>query len=501
MDENKNLIIISQDDNVAVALADLKANETYVVNNRTVTLLDDIPFGHKVALYDINENNNIIKYSHPIGHAKCNISKGTHIHTHNLKTNLNGVLEYKYNKNEEVLAKFNNIKKEAFFDGYVRCNGKVGIRNEVWIIPTVGCVNTTAKILEKKANEKYGDKIDGVFAYTHNMGCSQLGDDHATTQQILKGLINNPNAGAVLVLSLGCENNNLDEFKPVLGDYDENRIKFLVTQDVEDEYNTAMEILDELVDYASSMKRERVSAENLVLGFKCGGSDAFSGITANALCGCINDTLVNHGGSTILTEVPEMFGAETILMERAVTEEIFDETVNLINDFKGYFTKYNQTIYENPSPGNKKGGISSLEEKSLGCTQKGGQAPVVGVVNYGESVENKGLNLLIGPGNDQVSCTNLVASGAQMILFTTGRGNPFGSPVPTVKISSNSNLYNKKKHWIDYNAGKLLEGKTFDEVTEDFFQYLLNVASGKVKTRNEEYGYKEISIFRDGVIL
>lgn len=501
MKENKNLIIISQNDNVAVALADLKAKETYTVNNLTVTLLEDIPFGHKVALCDINENDNIIKYGHPIGHAKCNISKGNHIHTHNLKTNLDGVLDYKYNKNEEILTKFNHNKKEAFFDGYVRSNGKVGIRNEVWIIPTVGCVNTTAKILEKKANEKFSNKIDGVFAYTHNMGCSQLGDDHATTQQILKGLINNPNAGAVLVLSLGCENNNLDEFKPVLGDYDENRVKFLVTQDVEDEYEAAMEILDELVDYTFAMKREKVSAEHLVLGFKCGGSDAFSGITANTLCGCINDTLVNHGGSTILTEVPEMFGAETILMERAVTKEIFDDTVSLINDFKGYFTKYNQTIYENPSPGNKKGGISSLEEKSLGCTQKGGQAPVVGVVNYGESVKNKGLNLLIGPGNDQVSCTNLVASGAQMVLFTTGRGNPFGCPVPTVKISSNSNLYHKKKHWIDYNAGQLLEGKTFDEVTEDFFQYLLEVASGKVQTRNEEYGYKEISIFRDGVIL
>lgn len=501
MKENKNLIIISQDDNVAVALDDLKAKETYTINNRSITLLDDIPFGHKVALYNINQNENIIKYGHPIGHAKCNICEGSHIHTHNLKTNLDGVLDYKYNKNEEALAKFNSCKKDAFFDGYVRSDGKVGIRNEVWIIPTVGCVNTTAKILEKKANEKYNNEIDGVFAYTHNMGCSQLGEDHATTQQILKGLINNPNAGAVLVLSLGCENNNLDEFKPVLGDYDENRVKFLVTQDVEDEYEVAMEMLDELVDYASSMKRKKVSAEHLVLGFKCGGSDAFSGITANALCGYINDTLVNHGGSTILTEVPEMFGAETILMERAVTKEVFDETVNLINNFKGYFTKYNQTIYENPSPGNKKGGISSLEEKSLGCTQKGGQAPVVGVVNYGEMIENKGLNLLIGPGNDQVSCTNLVASGAQMILFTTGRGNPFGSPVPTVKISSNSNLYMRKKHWIDYNAGQLLDGKTFDEVTEDFFQYILDVASGKIQTKNEEYGYKEISIFRDGVIL
>lgn len=500
MSDNKNLIILSKKDSVAVALTDLTAGSTHTVNNLEVTLLDNIPFGHKVAIYDLEENENIIKYGQPIGHAKCPIKKGQHIHTHNLKTNLDGVLDYEYKKNDEVLAKF-NTRKEAYFDGYVRADGKVGIRNEVWIIPTVGCVNTTAKLLETVASKKYADKVDGVFAYTHNMGCSQLGHDHKTTQHILKGLINNPNAGAVLVLSLGCENNHLEDFKPVLGEYNPDRVKFLVTQDVEDEYEEGMKILDELVEYASSMKREKVSAEHLVLGFKCGGSDAFSGITANALCGRINDTVVEHGGSTILTEVPEMFGAETLLMERAVSEDIFNDTVSLINNFKGYFTKYNQTIYENPSPGNKKGGISSLEEKSLGCTQKGGHAPVVGVLNYGEHVDKNGLNLLIGPGNDQVSCTNLVASGAQMVLFTTGRGNPFGSPVPTVKISSNTNLYNKKKHWIDYNAGQLLDGKTFDEVTEDFFQYLLDVASGKIQTRNEEFGYKEISIFRDGVIL
>lgn len=500
MKENKYLIRISENDSVAVALKDLESGNTYLLDNMSITLKDDIPFGHKVALYDIKENENIIKYGQPIGHAKCEIKKGQHVHTHNLKTNLNGLLNYEYNKNNEILTEFAN-KKEAFFDGYKRANGKVGIRNEVWIIPTVGCVNTTAKLLERKGNEKYKELIDGVFAYTHNMGCSQLSEDHLTTQHILKGLINNPNAGAVLVLSLGCENNNLDSFMPVLGDYDPNRVKFLVTQDVENEYEAGMELLDELVKYASSMKREKVSADNLVLGFKCGGSDAFSGITANALCGRINDRVVHHGGSTILTEVPEMFGAETLLMERAISEEVFNDTVDLINNFKGYFTKYNQTIYENPSPGNKKGGISSLEEKSLGCTQKGGCAPVVGVLNYGEPVEKNGLNLLIGPGNDQVSCTNLVASGAQMVLFTTGRGNPFGSPVPTVKISSNSNLYNRKKHWIDFNAGQLLDGKSFEEMTDDFFNYILDVASGKIQTRNEEYGYKEISIFRDGVIL
>lgn len=498
---NKQTVIqISPLDNVAVALQPLSAGAICQLNDQEIVLRNDIPFGHKVAITNIPESENIIKYGHPIGHATSPIQTGDHVHVHNLKTNLSGIVEYKYSPDTTVLDNFSN-HREATFQGYVRSNNKVGIRNEVWIIPTVGCVNTTASLLATKAQEAFGDKVDGIYAYTHNMGCSQLTEDHARTQHILKGLINNPNAGAVLVLSLGCENNNLDVFKPILGDYDPNRVKFLVTQDVADEYEEGMTILKELTDYASSMSRETVSADKLVIGFKCGGSDAFSGITANALCGRINDVTVKCGGSTILTEVPEMFGAETLLMKRAVSENVFDNTVDLINNFKNYFTKYNQTIYENPSPGNKKGGISSLEEKSLGCTQKGGQAPVVDVLDYGEMVHKNGLNLLIGPGNDQVSCTNLVASGAQMVLFTTGRGNPFGAPVPTVKISSNTPLYNKKKHWIDYNAGQLLDGNSFEDVTEDFFQYLLDVASGRKTTKNEDYGYREISIFRDGVIL
>ncbi|MCQ4670456.1 altronate dehydratase family protein [Lactonifactor longoviformis] len=501
MKETQHLIQIAREDNVAVALADLPAGTVCRAGDTTVTLTDPVPFGHKAALTDIPEGQNIIKYGHPIGHALYTIRKGQHIHTQNLKTNLDGILDYTYTPNQTCLNSFSAPKENAFFQGYLRPDGKAGIRNEIWIIPTVGCVNTTASLLAKEANKAFGQRTDGIFAYTHNMGCSQLTEDFERTQQILKGLIQHPNAGGVLVLSLGCENNNLDVFKPVLGDLDPNRVKFLVTQEAEDEYEEGMQLLKELTQYVSSIKREKVSAEKLVVGFKCGGSDAFSGITANALCGRITDKLVRCGGSAVLTEVPEMFGAETLLMERAVSEEVFQDEVKLINDFKQYFTKYKQTIYENPSPGNKKGGISSLEEKSLGCTQKGGQAPVVGVLDYGQSVETHGLNLLTGPGNDQVSCTNLVASGAQMVLFTTGRGNPFGTPVPTVKISSNTPLYLRKKHWIDYNAGQLLEGKTFEEITEDFFSYLLKVASGEVKTQNEIYGYKEISVFRDGVIL
>jgi len=492
--------MISPCDSVAVATEPLSKGGTYTVGSISVTLADDIPFAHKVAVRDIKKGENVIKYANPIGRAAADIKKGEHVHVHNLKTNLSGLLEYKYEPDTACFEAFKS-REEATFEGYVRSDGSVGTRNELWIIPTVGCVNTTATTVERMAREKYPDFFDGIWAYPHPHGCSQLGEDHETMQHVLRGLIRHPNAGGVLVLSLGCENNCLENFRPVLGDIDEKRVKFLVTQDVEDEYESAMALIDELVENMKNDRRTAVSASKLVLGFKCGASDAFSGVTANVLCGRVTDYIVRHGGSSILTEVPEMFGAETLLMRRAANEEVFSQIVALINDFKTYFTRYNQTIYENPSPGNKKGGITTLEEKSLGCTQKGGTAPVAGVLEIGSPVKNKGLNLLTGPGNDLVSLTNVIASGAQIVLFTTGRGNPLGGAVPTIKISSNTPLYERKKHWIDFNAGVILDGKSFDDVTESFFSYILDVASGRIKTRNELNGYKDIGIFKDGVTL
>ena len=498
---NNKLLKIHSTDNVAVALSDLPLGTTCTLEDKSViTLKDPIPFGHKVATEQLEKNENIIKYGQLIGHATTTITPGQHIHTNNIKTNLEGILDYTYCPDSKQ-QRPNKTNEKKYFNGYVRDNGSAGIRNEIWIIPTVGCVNTTAEKLAAKATELFRDKVDGVFAYTHNAGCSQLGDDMRCTQNILKGLSENPNAAGVLFLSLGCENNNLDEFKPILGDYNSDRVKFLITQDVENEYTVALDLLAKLANYASNFKREPVSVEHLTIGFKCGGSDAFSGITANALCGRITDCITSYGGSTILTEVPEMFGAETLLMNRAASKNIFNDTVSLINNFKEYFIRYKQEIYENPSPGNKKGGITTLEEKSLGCIQKGGQATVTGVLNYGDYIQHRGLNLLTGSGNDQISCTNLVASGAQIVIFTTGRGNPFGSPVPTIKLASNTKLASRKEHWIDYNAGRLLEGENFQDITSDFFNYILKVASGKEKTKNEVNEYKEISIFRDGVIL
>jgi len=444
--------------------------------------------GHKYALTDIKEGENIIKYGFPIGHATCDISVGEHVHTHNVKTNLCGNLEYTYNYKDYGIAR---VDCDLTFDGYVRPNGDVGIRNDVWIVNTVGCVNKVAEQLARETGAKF---------FPHPYGCSQLGEDNALTQKVLCGLINHPNAGGVLVLGLGCENNNIDEMKRVLGEYDPQRVKFLNCQDVEDEIVEGVSIIRGLQMYADTFKKEKINISRLRLGLKCGGSDGYSGISANPLVGSLCDRMVSFGGSCVLTEVPEMFGAEHLLMERCIDRQTFDKTVGLINNFKDYYTRHNQVIYENPSPGNKAGGITTLEEKSLGCVQKGGLSPVVDVLDYGDILSKNGLSLLNGPGNDIVAVTNLTACGVHMVLFTTGRGTPLGGPVPTVKISTNGALAQKKSGWIDFDASPILEGERMDKLTDKFLDYILEVASGK-QTKNEEKGFSEIAIFKDGVTL
>ncbi|MBE6742585.1 MAG: altronate dehydratase, partial [Ruminococcaceae bacterium] len=395
---------INELDNVAVALEKIEAG----CSENGITALDDIPFGHKIALCDIASGENIIKYGNPIGHAVSNIKKGSHIHSHNIATNLSGVIDYKFTADNDYSPENTDLKVNA----YKRKNGKIGIRNEIWIIPTVGCVNKTAQKIASDANAVLGEGCDGVFAYTHPFGCSQLDEDLSNTQKILAALVKHPNAAGVLVISLGCENNNLNEFKPVLGDYDESRVKFLVTQDVGDELEEGLKLVKEIYSEIKNDKREAVGIENLIVGYKCGGSDAFSGITANALCGAVNEKLTKAGASTILTEVPEMFGAEHLLMQRTQNREVFNKTVDMINGFKDYYFSHGKECYENPSPGNKEGGITTLEEKSLGCIQKGGKSVVTDILGYGEPCVTKGLNLLTGVGNDIVSTTNLTAAGA-----------------------------------------------------------------------------------------
>lgn len=488
-----NGIKINTEDNVALCVENIVKGDIIM----GVKALENIPAGHKIALEDIEKGKNIIKYGNPIGHASKDIRKGEWVHSHNLETNLDGILEYTYSPVDSD----EKVYEDMYFDGYVRTDGSVGIRNEVWIIPTVGCVNKTAEEICRRANELYGGMCDGIFACTHPYGCSQLGDDMECTQKILRGLVSHPNASGVLLLSLGCENNNLDAFLPTLGDYDGERVRTLTAQNEEDEISAGVEIIGELCGKAASEKRERVSVSKLKIGFKCGGSDAFSGITANPLCGKITDKLTACGASAILTEVPEMFGAETLLMNRAESRDVFDSAVRMINGFKDYYKSHGQTVYENPSPGNKAGGITTLEEKSLGCIQKGGKAQVTAVLGIGDRCKKSGLNLLTGPGNDMVSVTNLTACGAHMILFTTGRGTPLGAPVPTLKISTNTPLYKKKPNWIDFDAGQILDGADSDALRDMLIEKIIAVASGREKTLNERNGFREIAIFKDGVTL
>ena len=471
----KTYLRIHPTDNVAVALAPLSAGTSVELDGISLTLAEDIPQGHKFALTDIPEDAQIIKYGYPIGIAKEDIHPGCWVHIHNIRTGLGDLLTYTYDRQAADVAP----TEERFFQGYRRADGRAAVRNELWIIPTVGCVNNIATAIERKAQYLVKGTVDAVAAFPHPYGCSQMGDDQEHTRTILADLINHPNAGGVLVLGLGCENSNIDVLKGYIGDYDENRVKFLVCQESDDEMADALALLEQLAEYAGQFHREPISCSELVIGMKCGGSDGLSGITANPTVGAFSDLLISKGGTTILTEVPEMFGAETQLMNRCENEELFHQTVDLINNFKEYFKSHGQTIYENPSPGNKKGGISTLEDKSMGCTQKSGTAPVKGVLAYGEPVKEKGLNLLSAPGNDLVASTALAASGAHIVLFTTGRGTPFASPVPTVKISTNNRLYDKKNNWIDFNCGTLVEGDTLPKLRDRFFDYVISVASGE----------------------
>lgn len=485
---------INDSDNVVVALYNIKAGEEI---ENGVKAASDITAGHKIAIKDIAAGENIVKYGFPIGTASKDISAGEWIHTHNTKTRLGDLLEYSYTPDFKPLAP---VSPKTFM-GYPRKDGKVGIRNEVWIIPTVGCVNAIAKQIEDKSQQFLTPELDGIFSYSHPYGCSQLSQDMLNTQLALAGLVKHPNAAAVLVLGLGCENNNIDEFKKILGETDSERVKFLVCQEHEDEVEAAVKVVGELCRYASQFKREECSADNLIIGLKCGGSDGFSGISANPLVGALSDILCAQGGTAILTEVPEMFGAETILMNRCKNEAVFGKTVDLINNFKRYFMRYGQEIDSNPSPGNKAGGITTLEDKSLGCVQKGGTAPVNDVLTYGQPVSERGLNLLQAPGNDLVASTALAISGAHMVLFTTGRGTPFGCPVPTVKISSNSELAKKKSAWIDFDAGRLLTGTKMSDLSKEFFDYIIDIASGTKRAKSETLDKRDLAIFKDGVTL
>lgn len=493
-------IKINPADNVAVAINDVEAGYNCNIDGISLTTLSRIPAGHKVALKDLSEGEDVVKYGFPIGHLLQDVPQGGLIDHSVLKTNLEGLLDYSYDPDLTEIAP---AQVQATFKGYRRADGRAGIRNELWIIPTVGCVNGVVQNICRQFEAELASYpgIEKVIAFPHNYGCSQLGDDHENTRKILADMVHHPNAAGVLVVALGCENNQLGPFRELVGEVDGSRVKFMESQKIQgDEVEHGLGLLREIAEAAKNDAREDIPVSELKVGLKCGGSDGFSGITANPLLGRFSDWIVSQGGTTVLTEVPEMFGAETILMSRCQDEATFDKTVHLINDFKAYFMKNDQPVYENPSPGNKAGGISTLEEKSLGCTQKSGNSIVRDVLLYGDRLKTRGLNLLSAPGNDLVASTALAAAGCQIVLFTTGRGTPFGTFVPTAKISTNSTLAANKPLWIDFNAGEIVDGRPVEEVDAEFINFVLSAASGK-PVNNEKSGYSEIAIFKSGVTL
>jgi len=490
---------VSSSDDVAVAVDALEPGDVVKIGDVSITAGEAVPAGHKIALRALGDGEIVHKYGWAIGRTTAPVAAGGWIHSHNLLTQLEGTLEYRY----EPLSRPERPASAArTWEGYKRADGRVGTRNEVWVINTVGCVNWAAEKIARSANERFASVIDGVRAFAHPYGCSQLGDDLGHTRQVLAGLMRHPNAGGVLVLGLGCENNQLDALLAEAGDVDRSRIRFFNTQDVFDEVQSGVAALDELVERMRDDRRETVPVSSLVLGNKCGGSDGFSGITANPLVGRVADRLTAAGGTVLLTEVPEMFGAERVLMNRAASEDVYRDVVAMVNSFKEYFLRHGQPVYENPSPGNKAGGLTTLEEKSLGAIQKGGSSTVTSVLRYGQQVRTPGLALLEAPGNDGVSSTAMVASGATVLCFTTGRGTPLGFPAPTIKVSSNSEIARKKPHWIDFDAGSLLDDPTsMDDTADRLLSYVLDVASGRTHTNNERNDVREIAIWKEGVTL
>ena len=492
----RQVVRIASGDNVAVALREIQTGEPLELEGISLRAAEPIAQGHKIALSAIPAGSSIIKYGVPIGHATEDIRPGAWVHTHNAATNLSGTVEYAYRPDFRPLEPIEPV----VFQGFRRGDGRAAIRNEIWVLPTVGCVNDVCKALCQENQHLVSGSVEGLYHFPHPFGCSQMGEDHARTRKLLAALARHPNAGGVLVVSLGCENLTHEQFLEELGPYDPQRVKFLNCQEEEDELAAGGILLEELAAYAGTFQRESIPASELVVGLKCGGSDGLSGITANPAVGRFSDMLVAQGGSTLLTEVPEMFGAETVLLNRCRSEEIFRKASDMLNGFKNFFLKNGQPVYENPSPGNKEGGITTLEDKSCGCVQKGGTAPVMDVLDYGEPLRERGLNLLYGPGNDLVSSTALAASGAHMVLFTTGRGTPFGAPVPTVKIASNHHLAARKARWIDLDMGSVVDGESLEDAGTRILDYVLAVAGGQ-QTCSEQMGFREISILKDGVVL
>lgn len=495
----KSWIKVNPKDNLIVALESIDINTEIEVSGEKVVIKQAITKGHKIAISNIKKGQMLTKYGEYLGQASIDIEAGEWIHSHNAKTNLHAKTDYQYLP--ESIAELDQIADREV-KIYRRANGDVAVRNELWVIPTVGCVNGIAQQIINTFTAQFDiSAIDGVHVFTHQFGCSQLGDDHKKTKQLLQSMVTHPNAGGVLVLGLGCENNQIDPFREELGEIDETRIQFMVAQKYDNEIQEGVNRLASILETMRHDKRSEGKLSELRFGLECGGSDGLSGITANPLLGAFSDAVIANGGTTVLTEVPEMFGAESLLMNRAVNKEVYSKIVTMINGFKDYYLKHNLPVYENPSPGNKAGGITTLEDKSLGCTQKAGTSQVVDVIEYTHKISKPGLMLLNAPGNDAIATSALGAAGCQLVLFSTGRGTPYGGFVPTMKIATNSDLAARKPHWIDFNAGVLVtEDIEMKNLLNQFLDKVADIASGE-QAKNEVNGIRELAVWKNGVTL
>ncbi len=485
-------------DDVAAALRDLTAGEIADIEGVPTVLREDIPAGHKFALRHLERGEAVRRYGADIGIMSEPAQRGALVHSHNLATALIGEVAYARDTGDAAHAA-STARSLPAWRGYRRADGRWATRNEIWLLPTVGCVAPLVEDIAREANALHAGKLDGIVGFGHPHGCSQLGDDLAGTRAALAGLCDNPNAGGVLLIGLGCESNQLDDLVALVPEGSRAKIRMMRAQEPGDEHERALELIAQLVEELAPLEREEAPAAALTVGLKCGGSDALSGLTANPLLGRFTDQLVASGGKAVLTEIPEIFGAERALFSRAVSREVFEAAGALLNRFKRYFLEQGQPVSENPSPGNIAGGITTLEEKSLGAVQKGGNAPLVDVLDYGAAAQVPGLTLLEAPGNDAVSSTALAAAGATLIVFTTGRGTPLGFPVPTVKVSSNSQLAQSKAGWIDFDAGRVL-GEGTGAVSEDFARRMIAIASGE-RTAAERSGQRVIALWKRGVTL
>lgn len=490
-------------DTVALATSELKKGQTVTVDGETITLLDDIPNAHKIALKDFETGEAVRKYDNIIGYASKPIKKGEWIHSHNEVTGLGKSKEYTYDFNP--ISIFPGESDKTFM-GYDRADGGAGIRNHLAIISTVFCANGPLRKLARMAEAKYPatENFDGIIAFDQEFGCSQTGKDLVTTCKIIAGIAKNANFGGVLLVSNGCEMAIPSVLEQYMGDYDKKRIRTLTLQEVEDEFTAGMELIDEIMEEMKDDKRTPININRLHIAMNCGGSDGYSGITANTLLGTLCDTLVKEGAIMNMTEVPEMMGAEHILMNRAADKSIFDDIVKMMYDYDAYFARYGEKAADNPTQGNKAGGLTTLEEKSLGCIQKGGHCAVMEVLEYGERATKNGFVLVSGPGNDLAGVSGQIAAGAVLTIFTTGRGTPCGFAGPTFRLASNTALATRKSNWIDYDAGRLLTAKTPEEVealNKELYDAIMATVNGQYRTRTEENGYYILGALKDGVTL